>query len=190
MPIDIAKIITFYKQHKRMPSYAELAELYRFKSKQAAFRLAQKLIDRKILKKDTKGYLLPGADLFKVPLLGSVKTGFPSPADDYANESIDLNELFNHSPTASFVAQSSGDSMEDAGIFEGDYLSIRRDLAPKNGNIVIARVDTEFTCKYYKKTGNTVTLFPANEKYTPIHITNEMDFEVWGVVVGVVRKLI
>ncbi len=112
-----------------------------------------------------------------------VQAGFPSPAQDYT-ETIDLNrELIKH-PATTFYARAIGDSMRDKGISDGDLLVIDKSLTPHEGNIVVAYIDGEFTLKtlHCDKKGNCCWLLPANERYSPIKVTEDNDFIVWGVV--------
>lgn len=115
---------------------------------------------------------------------GGIKAGFPSPAQDYVKNTIDLNkELIRH-PSSTFYARCSGDSMKDSGISDGDLLIIDKGLEPKDGNIVVAFIDGDFTLKRIKvdKLNNCVWLMPENEAYQPIKVTEESSFIVWGVV--------
>ena len=112
-----------------------------------------------------------------------VKAGFPSPAQDYMTDSIDLNrELIRH-PATTFYARADGDSMKDCGIDDGDLLIIDKSLDPLDGDIVVAYIDGEFTLKTvrFDEKENCIWLVPANEEYSPIKITEENDFLIWGV---------
>ncbi len=120
----------------------------------------------------------------------SVQAGFPSPAEDYMEGTLDLNELFIHRPSSTYIVRVAGDSMIDAGIYEGDLLVVDRSLDPKNNDIVIAEYDGEFTVKrFVRKDNNTIVLEPANINYQPIVVTAGHELIIWGVVVGVLRKL-
>ena len=125
-----------------------------------------------------------------IPLfLVKVSAGFPSPADDFLEKKIDLNEHLVRHPAATFFVRVGGDSMESAGIFCGDLLVVDRSLDVKNEAIIVAVVDGEFTVKRIQKTGDRLFFVPANEAYSPVEVTAEMDFAVWGVVTGVIRQL-
>jgi DNA polymerase V len=127
----------------------------------------------------------------KLPLfLESVSAGFPSPADDYLEGKLDLNDLLVRNPTATFFVRVTGDSMIDSGIFSGDILVVDRSLEPKSGSIVIAVIDAELTVKRLHKQKNKVFLLPENQNYKPIEITREMSFEVWGVVSTVIHSVL
>jgi len=117
-----------------------------------------------------------------------VKAGFPSPADDFIEQRLDLNELMIPHPAATFFARVQGHSMEGAGILDGDILVIDRSLTARNGLIVVARLDAEFTVKRIQITKDKVYLSADHPDYSDIPITEDRDFEVWGVVTYIVHK--
>lgn len=124
----------------------------------------------------------------ELPLfLESVSAGFPSPADDYLEERIDLNKQLVKHPTATFFVRVTGDSMIDAGIHSGDTLIVDRSLEPKNGSIVIAVLNGELTVKRLATESNRIYLMPENKNYEPIEILEETQFEIWGVVTNVIH---
>jgi len=125
----------------------------------------------------------------KIPLFESgVSAGFPSPADDYLDLPIDLNEFLIKHPAATFYVRVKGNSMEGAGIRNGDLLIVDRAEEPRNKSIVLGIIDGEFTVKRIKKKGSDLYLMPDNPEFKPIKIDNNMDFQVWGVVTYVVHK--
>jgi DNA polymerase V len=125
-----------------------------------------------------------------IPLVGgTVSAGFPSPASDFMDKSIDLNEMIIKHPHATFFVKVAGDSMNDAGIFEGDILTVDRSLEAVPGKIVIAVLDGELTVKRWQKIKDTFYLVPENKKYKPIAISEERNFEIWGVVTHVIREV-
>ncbi len=127
----------------------------------------------------------------ELPLfLESVSAGFPSPADDYLEGKLDLNDYLIMNPSATFLVRVTGDSMTYSGIHSGDLLIVDRSLEPKDGNIVIAVIDGELTVKRLRYVKNKLSLIPENPKYKPIEITENMNFEVWGVVSTVIHPLI
>ncbi len=124
------------------------------------------------------------APLFLPLILSRVAAGFPSPAEDYIESSIDLNrELIRH-PFATFYVRASGDSMIDAGIRPNATLIVDRAIETKSGDIVIARIGDEMCVKelFIDNTGK-VLLVPKNANYKPIEISEDMDFEIWGKVI-------
>ncbi len=124
-----------------------------------------------------------------IPLFNAkVAAGFPSPADDYVERTLDLNELCITNPPATYFVRAEGDSMIDAGIAPGDLLVVDRSLSPQSGDIIIAALDGEFTVKYLQKHPS-VCLLPANENYPPIDIDPVQDFIIFGVVTNVVKQV-
>ena len=119
----------------------------------------------------------------------SVPAGFPSPADDFLEEKLDLNKFLVKNPAATFFVRVRGSSMIQAGIFDRDILIVDRSLEVQNNSIIVAVIDGEFTVKRLQKSGDQILLVAENRNYKPIKITKEMDFQVWGVVRGVIRDL-
>lgn len=114
-----------------------------------------------------------------------VKAGFPSPANDYLEERIDLNKEIIKHPLSTFIIECEGDSMINAFIPPKSRLVIDRSITPKNGDIVLAILNGDFTVKYLKKNQFKCWLIPANSKYKEIEITPEMEMQVWGVVIQI-----
>ncbi|MBW7865064.1 MAG: translesion error-prone DNA polymerase V autoproteolytic subunit [Candidatus Hydrogenedentes bacterium] len=111
-----------------------------------------------------------------------VEAGFPSPADDYTERSLDLNELMVKRPEATFFVRVKGDSMAGADIRSGDILVVDRSLDARDGHVVVAVLDGEFTVKRLRCRGGRVLLEPENNAYRPIEVGPDQDFQVWGVV--------
>ena len=121
---------------------------------------------------------------------GGIKAGFPSPAQDYLTESIDLNKtLIKHSETT-FYAKVSGDSMKDVGINDGDLVVIDKSLEAHSGDYVAAFIDGEFTLKQFKldEANHCAWLIPANCNYEPIRVTEDNEFMVWGVITSCIKQ--
>jgi len=119
-----------------------------------------------------------------------VQAGFPSPADDYLERNLDLNELLVAHPAATFYVRLSGDSMTGAGLYDGDILVVDRSVEPAHGHIVIAVLDGELTVKRLHRRDGVTQLRPENPRYPVIAIGPDREFMVWGVVTGSVRKLV
>ncbi|MBP9691040.1 translesion error-prone DNA polymerase V autoproteolytic subunit [Candidatus Woesebacteria bacterium] len=136
--------------------------------------------------------LIQSADSKKlVPLTlyeTKIPAGFPSPADDFADTKLDLNEHLIRHPAATFFVKVSGDSMTGVGIFDGDMLIVDRSLEASQQSIVIAALDGELTVKRLGMKKGRYLLFSENEKYPPIEIADESDFSIWGVVTAVVHS--
>jgi DNA polymerase V len=123
------------------------------------------------------------------PLIGSViPAGFPSPAQDYIEENLDLNEYLIAHPSATYFVRVEGFSMEGAGIFPGDVLIVDRSLEPAHKKIVIAIVDGELTVKRLWQKKNKWFLMPENPDFPMTEITKDMEFTIWGVVVYALHK--
>jgi len=121
---------------------------------------------------------------------GGVSAGFPSPAEDYMDGKLDLNNLLINNPSSTYYVRVVGDSMKNAGIISGDLLVVDRSLEITNNCIVVAFLDGEFTVKRIKKTTNKMFLHPENSNYKAIEITEEMDFELFGVVAHAIHHFI
>lgn len=182
------KILAYYKQHRRMPSYAEIMELVGFKSKNAVAKLVSRLIEEGIISKDLKGKLVPVSDSMDIPLLGLVEAGIPSIADSDQLDSISLDNYLVTHRDRTFLLEVKGDSMIEAHIEEGDLVIAERTENPKVDDIVIAEVDGEWTLKYFKKDPKTKRpfLMPANKNYRPIY--PERTLRIAAIVKGVIRK--
>ena len=120
---------------------------------------------------------------------GGISAGFPSPADDFKELRISIDQEVVRNEEATFYARVSGESMQGAGLDDGDLLVIDRSLEPADNKIAICFIDGEFTVKRLKVTKNEVLLIPENPKYQPIKITEENELIIWGVVTYVVKKL-
>ncbi len=130
------------------------------------------------------------SSFFPLPFYSStIPAGFPSPANDYVEKKLDLNEHLIKSPAATFFVRVAGDSMTKVGIFDGDLLIVDRSLEAKNDSIIVAILNGEFTVKRLVKTRKGFSLMPENDHYRPIEITEDTDFEVWGIVTNVVHSL-
>ena len=126
----------------------------------------------------------------KLPLYSSkVSAGFPSPAEDHVEKRLDPSEFLIDQKDATFFVTIQGQSMIDVGLLPGDKAVVDRSKQASIGNIVLAVLDGEFTIKTLSRTKDgAVRLLPANKDYSPIEITEEMNFEVWGVVTGSFRR--
>ncbi|MAV93942.1 MAG: peptidase S24 [Candidatus Marinimicrobia bacterium] len=112
----------------------------------------------------------------------SIEAGFPSPADDHLDISLDLNKYLIKHPASTFYIYVKGDSMIDEGIHCGDIMIVDRSLEAKSNDIIVAVINGEFTVKKLFKKKDKLFLIPANKKYGLISITDEMDFQIWGIV--------
>ncbi|WP_347156915.1 LexA family protein [Pontibacter chitinilyticus] len=126
----------------------------------------------------------------EVPLVSSyVAAGFPSPADDYMVEAMNLQRMLIHNPASTYLVRVQGNSMEDARLYDGDVLVVDRSLKPGEGHIIIGIVNGEFTVKRLVYQEGKRYLQPANDQYLPLELTEGMDFQPWGVVVWSLHKV-
>lgn len=169
-----------------MPGYKEIMALVGFKSKNAVYKLLNKLVDEGIFEKDSSGRLIPRRLNGEIPILGLVEAGFPTSPDEELTDTMSIDEFLIDKKEATYILEVKGDSMVDEGIKEGDLVIVERKGDPKDGDIVIAEVDGGWTMKYYRKKGNQVYLEPANKKYKPIYPT--YDLKIAAIVKGVIRK--
>lgn len=135
-------------------------------------------------------FIHPRFSFVPLPLaVGKVQAGFPSPADDYLEETLDLNEHLIKHPAATFFVRVQGESMIDAGIHQNDLLIIDRSIIAKSNDLVVCILDGDFTLKRILFSGKTISLVPANRNYPLIKVGKEQDFEVWGVVKHVIHTV-
>jgi len=124
-----------------------------------------------------------------IPIIeGGISAGFPSPAEDFLDLSIDLNKELVKNPSSTFYARVKGQSMQDMGIDSDDLVIIDKSLEPENGKIAVCFIDGEFTMKRIKIEKDCCWLVPANKKYCPIKVTEANDFLIWGMVVHVIKS--
>ncbi len=182
----VDKINAFYLKRKRMPSYSELLDIFGFRSKNAVFKVLNRLVASGFLEKDKRGRILPKRLSLSLKLCGVVSAGFPSPAEEELQDTMSLDEFLVSNPNATYLVKVDGDSMIDAGILPGDLILVQKNLQPKRGDIVIARVDGEWTLKYFEKKGKDVILKSGNKNYPAI--TPKSELVIGGVVIANVRK--
>lgn len=131
----------------------------------------------------------PSATVERPVFLARVPGGFPSPADDYLEGKLDLNQYLVKHPAATFFVRVTGDSMIGAGIHSGDLLIVDRSLEPKDGNVVIAVLDGDLTVKRLFIREGKPALLPDNDQYSPVEVGEHATVEVWGVVTNVIHPL-
>lgn len=180
------KISSFYKSHHRLPTYAEMADMFGFRSKTSVYRLVKKLEEDSFLKRDQAGKIVPKNLFGNICILGYVEAGFPTPTDEELRDTVTLDEYLIENKEASYMLTVKGDSMIDAAIREGDLVLVERTQNYKPGDIVIAEVDGAWTMKYLRKQGNYFYLEAANKKYKPIFPKEALC--VAAVVRAVIRK--
>jgi len=182
------KIVNFYKSNRRVPGYNEIMSLVGFKSKNAVYKLLNKLVDEGIFMKDGKGRLVPSHLSGEIPMLGLVEAGIPTAAEEQMLDSTSIEDfLMGDTKNSTYMLEVKGESMIEAHIAEGDMVLVERSLTAKPGDIVIAEVDGGWTMKFLRvdKKGKAF-LEPANRKFKPIYPEYEM--HIAAVVKAVIRK--
>ena len=168
-----------------MPTYTEMMSLFGYKSKNAVARLVDKMIAAGIVTKDKLGKLLPTSMFDSLPLLGSVKAGFPSAVDEVL-ETLNLESYLIKKKGETYMVEVDGESMIDAHIEDGDIVIAERSNSARDHQIVIAQIDGEHTLKYFRTDGKKSWLEPANKKFKPMH--PKTDLQVIAIIRGVIRK--
>ncbi len=181
-----SKLQSFYAREKRMPTYTEMMHLFGFKSKNAVARLVEKFIDAGLVAKDHLGRLVANESFDSIPLLGLVKAGFPADVAEESHDTVNLDEYLVQKKGTTYMLEVDGNSMIDAHIADGDMVLVERTDKAKDGEIVIADVDGEFTMKYFRKEGDKVWLEPANKDFKNIYPVTYMN--ITAIVKAVIRK--
>lgn len=175
----------FYRINRRLPSYSEMLKIFGVASKRTIFQYVQELVDEGFLKK-VKGKLSPTKRFFGIPLLGNIQAGYPILAEESRNY-LTLDEYFIEKPDDSFLLRVTGDSMINAGIFEGDLVVVDQKGNWGEGDVVLAEIDNEWTLKILKKAKGKIYLEAANPNYPPFYPHQEL--KIHGVVKAVLRKM-
>lgn len=183
---DEDKITTFYSEKGRIPTYEEMRELFGVASKNTVAYRVSKLIESGFLVKD--GTKLELARRGSVVRLGTVQAGFPTAADeDVETELMSLDDFLVEKRGYTYMLEVAGESMIEAGIFEGDLVLVEKGRIPKRGDIVLALVDHEYTLKYLDSEKGKPVLIPANKKFKKIY-PNPDTFKVEAVLRAIIRK--
>jgi len=180
------RLLSFYEEQRRMPSFSELASIWGVKSKNAVAKLVKQLALEDFVTQDENGRLVPGKLFSGIRLLGTVEAGFPSPAEEELIDTMSMDEYLINNREATFMLKVKGESMKDAGIMEGDMVLVERNTTPREGDIVIAEVDHAWTMKYFRKNKGVIYLEPANEAFSNIYPEGELN--IAAVVKAVIRK--
>ena len=186
----IEQLRSFYVIEKRNPTFSELATLFNYRSKNAVYGPLQKLIQLGYIEQNKSGRItLTSKITGSSRLLGTVQAGFPSPAEDFKEARISIDQEVVKNEAATFYARVSGDSMQGAGLEDGDLLVIDRSLEPQHNKIAVWLIDGEFTVKRLKVEKDAVYLMPENSKYKPLKVTEDNQLIIWGIVTYVVKRL-
>lgn len=180
-------IVSFIKDNKRVPGYAEIMSMLGFKSKNSVFKLIAKLVDEGVFEKDSKGKLSARNLFGSLSVLGVVEAGMPTSAEEVSLDTTSLDDFLIGGRDEMFMLEVKGESMIEAFIQEGDMVLVQRTSKAKENDIVIAEVDGGWTMKYLKYKNGSPYLMPANKDFKPIF--PEYDLHIGGVVKAVIRKM-
>ena len=169
-----------------MPHDRELVAMTGLRPTHALCTLVEHVLTGEPRAKEAMGRLLPERRCAHLPLLGTVTAGFPSPAEEELLDTMTLDELLITNREATYLLKVTGESMIEAGILPGDWLLVERGVAPRDGQIVVAQVDREWTLKFFRRRGRTVLLEAGNRAFKPIYPTEELT--IAAVVRVVIRK--
>jgi len=194
-PRHLDRLRRFYAEHETLPSYAELGRLLGFGSKSSSFKFVERLIEAGLLERGARGpapteqFLLglSSGRMALLPLIGRVAAGTPVMTDrNYEDYRRVDPRLFR--PRADYLLKVRGDSMQEAGILDGDLLAVHQTPTARHGQIVVARIDEEITVKRFEQRGAIVWLKPENKAYEPIRVDlREQELAIEGVYAGLLR---
>jgi SOS regulatory protein LexA len=179
------KILKFYRTKLRMPSITEVMKICGFSSRSSAFYVVNQLVREGIIEKDSTGRLSPTAKIHELPFVGHIRAGFAAPAEDEMADLLSVGEYLIPHPTKSYLLKVEGDSMIDAGIYEGDMVIFERSKDAKPGDMVVALTEDGYTLKFLRKHGTQFYLEAANKRYPDIY---PMQGEITGIVTATFRK--
>lgn len=187
--VHLARLRDHFARYGAMPSYGEMKEVLGFRSKSPAQKLATRLKQRGLLDTAPGGKLVPKGDFFARPLvMGSVRAGAPDAPEGVADaDPVTLDRYLIEQPSTTVLVRIKGDSMQDAGMLEGDLAVVHRGIEARAGDIVVAIVDEAFTVKELKYERGQPLLVPHNRKYPVVRPSRTL--EIYGVVIGLVRRL-
>ncbi len=176
----------FYSKNNRMPTYSEMMKLFGFKSKNAVFKVVEKLIEAGMVAKDHLGRLIPTDSFGEIQMAGLVTAGLPASVEEEMAETVSLDGMLVKNKSLTYMLEVDGDSMIDAHIEKGDMVLVEKANSARDMQIVIAEVDGEYTMKYFRKKGDKAWLEPANQNYSAIY--PEQSLNVIAVLKAVIRK--
>jgi repressor LexA len=178
----------YYARHRALPSYASIGGLLGLRSKSSVAALVARLKLAGFLESTPDRRLAPTSRFFARPLaVAPVRAGLPDPVDDADADAVTIDDYLIERPSSTVLVRVKGDSMQDAGILDGDLVVVEKRAAAQKGEIVVAIVDNQFTLKRLDVEAGQFVLRPENKEYPTIR--PEGTLEIFGVMVGLVRKL-
>ena len=183
----LAALRTYWKRQQAFPSMAKLCDVVGLASTSSVFVLVGRLVDAGYLER-TEGRIAPTRRFFARPLVSTVRAGVPQPVGQDAVELLTIDDYLIDDPNRTVLCRVRGDSMTDAGLLDGDIVTVEKNSATKAGDIVVAIVDDEYTIKTLRLNAQgRYYLQPANTAFADIHPVGSL--EVFGVVTGSFRRM-
>ncbi len=185
---QLQKLRLFYRENKELPTYDAMRQLFGCKSKSTAYYTINKLVTAGYLKKKNQK-LIPGRKFMSLPHYRSVQAGFPSPAEEEASDQMSLDDYLVDQPHSTFFLKMKGDSMSQAGIFDGDIVIVQRSTGAYLNDTVVVSLEGQMLVKTLKKSNGQFILESAHPDYPDLPLEDYVHQGMMGVVKGVVRKL-
>lgn len=185
-PDYLAKLRDYYATYRVLPSYGGVANLVGLKTTSAVTAFVVRMKEAGYLDSSPDRRLQPGKRFFERPLVDSVQAGVPQPANDIPIEGLEIDAYLVDNPSVTVLMDVRGESMKDAGLLHGDIVVVKKNVPASIGDIVVARVDGDFTVKYLAKDKRGYYLKPANDEFDDIRPIGDLD--LYGRVVGSIRK--
>ncbi len=182
----LSQLQDYYAENGVLPSFSRIATLIGLKTTSAVSVLVTRLKASQHLTSTPERRLIPGPRFFERPLADTIRAGQPTPSSDVRSDVVSIDRHLIQKPSHTVLLSVRGDSMEDAGLLEGDTIVVVKGAPYKSGDIVVAIVDNEFTVKYLAHDKRGFYLKPGNKAYAPIRAKDHL--EVYGLVVGSFRK--
>ena len=182
----LGKLQDYYAQHRVLPSFTSVAKLVGLKSTSAVAAMVKRMTAAGFLDQAPDRRLQPGKRFFEREVADSVRAGMPQPANDVLSDVVSIDEHLVRNPSRTLLLTINGDSMNEAGLLQGDTVIVEKNAPAKPGDIVVAIVDNEFTVKYLAQDKRGFYLKPGNKDYPPIRAKDRL--EMFGLVVGAFRK--
>jgi SOS regulatory protein LexA len=185
----LERLSAYVDSHKRVPTFVEMTKLFGVKSKNAVHKIVNKFVALGFLERDAQGKIIPAQLIPNIPLLGSVTAGMPMTVDGDSVatfDTLDLEKFLVDKRSSTYFLEVDGDSMIDAHIADGDLVLVEKVQTAKDGDIVIACIDGDWTMKYLRSKSGRSWLEPANKNYKPLYPSQSL--EVAAIVKAVIRK--
>jgi repressor LexA len=184
---QVEKLRDYHRQYGYLPTYEELQKILGYRSKSSGYYLVNKMVRYGYLRRKNHK-IVPGKNFLGMPYYKSVRAGFPGPAEEEANDRLSLDRFLVDKPNSTILIRVKGDSMNGAGILEGDIVVVERTSAARSGDIVVVNLEGEFTVKTLRRKNGTTYLEAANPHYPILDLSSFERHELVGIVRGSVRR--